>query len=291
METLTTTIRLLNERGSVRHYSDKPVTDETLNTILDAGIHAASGGNLQPYSVITIENNVVREKLAELCHQKFIATAPVNLLFCIDYRRNARIAAHGKAPYTAPHSFRHFWISFQDVIIAAQTMCTAADALGLGSCYIGTIMEYIPECRTMFNLPEGVIPVVLLTLGYPVNPPVVRNKLPRELIVHKECYNDAEINELYAAYQTREKNWKMDVTPEYIEEFRTACEEIDGKDFAEMCTRDVEEKGFFNAIQYRFGLHYPAHVMPYGNREKIQQLRECGLFCFERWEGEKDELR
>jgi len=218
-----------------------------------------------------------------MCGQKFIATAPVNLLFCIDYRRNARIAEKGLAPYTAPYAFRHFWISFQDVIITAQSICTAADALGLGSCYIGTIMEYIEECSAMFDLPEGVIPVVLLTLGYPANPPVVRNKLGAEIVVHHEKYQDADIDILYTAYQTREKNWKMDITPEYLEQFRDVCDFVDGKDFAAKAVADVEQKGHFNAIQYRFGLHYSADQMPEGNHKIMAKLKARGLKCFEKW--------
>ncbi len=280
-------LKILYERGSVRHYTDKPIDANTLNWILGAGIHAASGGNLQPYSIIVIEKTTTKHVLAEMCQQKFIATAPVNLLFCIDYRRNARIAEKGNAPYTVPHSFRHFWISFQDVIITAQSICTAADALGLGSCYIGTIMEYMQQSKEIFSLPDSVIPVVLLTLGYPENPPNVRNKLPLDMIVHREKYNDTDINTLYEAYRSREKDWKMDTTPEHVEEFREVCTLVGGKDFGDSCTADVEKKGYFNAIQYRFGLHYSADKMPKGNLDKINTLKKCGLLCFDKW-GQDD---
>ena len=137
------TIKLLLERASCRHFSDEPVAPDTLRWILEAGVHAASGGNLQPFSIIQIQDPDKRQALAQRCGQGFIGEAPVNLVFCIDLHRLERWARLDVAPFTANHSFRHFWISFQDTIICAQNICTAADAMGLGSVYIGTVLEFL----------------------------------------------------------------------------------------------------------------------------------------------------
>jgi nitroreductase len=127
------TMKLLLERSSCRSFEDRPIPDDVLNEILGAGIHAATGGNLQPYSIIKIADRQANKRLADLCEQEFIGTAPVNLLFCLDYRRLRRWAEAELCPFSAESSFRHFWIGFQDVVIAAQNICTATDALGLGS--------------------------------------------------------------------------------------------------------------------------------------------------------------
>ncbi|MFZ5979432.1 MAG: nitroreductase family protein, partial [Candidatus Zixiibacteriota bacterium] len=125
------TIRLLCERTSLRNFADRPVPENILDLILEAGIHAPTGGNLQPYSIIKSESREVARKMAHLCgDQNFIADAPVNLLFCMDYHRLRRWAEFEIAPFTATSAFPHFWIGFQDTIIAAQNICTAADALG-----------------------------------------------------------------------------------------------------------------------------------------------------------------
>ena len=135
------TMRLLLERGSCRYFENRKIPPDVLDLILKAGVHAPTGGNLQPYSIIKIEDEQTKRKLTELCgNQQFIAHAPVNLMFCIDWYRLRRWAELEIAPFTATSSFRHFWISFQDTMIAAQNICTAADAMGLGSVYVGTVL-------------------------------------------------------------------------------------------------------------------------------------------------------
>ena len=170
------TIKILHERASVRNFSEKKIEPDVLENILKSAVHGPSGGNLQPWSIIKIENKETSKKLGDMCHQKFIAKAPVNLLFCMDLRRNERLAERGFAPYSARYSFRHFWISFQDTVIAAQNICNAADSYSIGSCYIGTIMEFYNDVARMFELPQGVYPVVLLCLGYTDNYPKPKNK-------------------------------------------------------------------------------------------------------------------
>jgi nitroreductase len=78
------TMRLLIERASCRNFAAKPIPEKVLDLILNAGVHAPTGGNLQPYSIIKIERSDTRKKLAEMCGQDFIARAPVDLIFCID---------------------------------------------------------------------------------------------------------------------------------------------------------------------------------------------------------------
>ncbi len=188
------TIKLLHQRRSIRSFLDKPVEPDVLENILKAGIKAPSGGNLQPYSIIKVENKETNKKLAEMCWQDFIGKTPVNLIFCLDFRRNKQLADYFVAPYTANHSFRHFWIAFQDTIIAAQNISTAADASGLGSCYIGTLLEHFEKIIEMFKLPEGVFPVVMLCLGYPKTEPKITKKFEIDIMVHDEVYNDIPMN-------------------------------------------------------------------------------------------------
>ena len=75
------TMRLLFERSSCRSFFDKKISQDILQTILEAGVHAPTAGNLQPYSIIKIEGNERKQKLAEMCGQDFIGKAPVLLLF------------------------------------------------------------------------------------------------------------------------------------------------------------------------------------------------------------------
>jgi FMN reductase [NAD(P)H] len=277
------TIKLLHERGSVRSYLDKPIEPEILDAVLKAGIHAPTGGNLQSYSIIKIENKETMGKLAKLCWQDFIGEAAVDLIFCIDHRRHKRLADIGVAPHTTYHSFRHFWVSFQDTIIAAQNICTAADALGLGSCYIGTILEHFEKIIEMCEIPEGVFPVVLLCLGYPKTKPKVTNKFGLEIMVHDETYADIPDENLFVAYTERENHRQLEFTDERLSRIRNVCTRAHGEAFAEHCVGTIKRNGYINPVQYRFGLHYEADEMAMGNTDFLSILEKMGFDWFKEW--------
>ncbi len=277
------TIRLLFERGSCRSFSKRKIPVEVLRMVLAAGTHAPTGGNLQPYSVIKIEDEASRQWFVDLAGQSFIGEAPVLLLFCIDWRRIERWAELEVAPFTATSSFRHFWISFQDTIICAQNICTAADALGLGSCYIGTVLEFFSELRDKFQLPRGVFPVVLLCLGYPEEKVLPRKKLGIKVIVHDEKYHELSDEELLDTYEKKYSgpdSRRIEITGERLRMISNVCEEVHGEEFAKKCIERIKENGYISTVQRYFGLHYRANSMPKGNMEYLKLMEDSGLDWF-----------
>jgi len=278
------TIRFLHERSSCRSFHDKKIPPEVMNLILEAGLHAATGGNLQPYSIIQIQDEATKRQLAKLNEdQNFIITAPVDLLFCIDFRRLRRWAELECAPFSASSSFRHFWISFQDTIIAAQNICTAADALGLGSVYVGTVIDCLREIRELLAIPEGVFPVVLLSLGYPKDRPGSKRKLGVSTIVHREKYRDLDDKTLLAAFGEKYPGWQREITPERMETMARVGRAVHDDEFAQRCLAKITEQGYINAIQNYFGLHYRADLMPQGNDEYLRIMEEAGFTWFRRY--------
>lgn len=280
-------MKLLMERASCRNFADRKIPKEVLDSVLDVGTHAATGGNLQPYSIIKIESLAMRKRLAEMCHQDFIAKASVSLVFCIDWHRLQRWAELEVAPFSAMSSFRHFWISFQDTIICAQNICTAADALGLGSVYIGTIMEFFRETRDMFELPKGVLPVVLLCIGYPKSKLMIRRKLGRDLIVHDEKYRELEDEKLKKGFDEKYHHVKIEITDERLNRMSDVCTNVHGSDFAGKCIEHIKSMGYINAAQRYFGLHYQADLMPEDNEEFVAITKELGFNWFEKYEQER----
>ena len=129
----------LSQKGMAQH-ALVAAAGERVRAVLEAGVHAPTGG-MQPYSIISVSDAETKQALYDMdgCGQKQILNAPVDLLFCLDMHRNARWAELRDAPFTATASFEEWWISFQDVVICAQSMVTAADAMGLGSVYVGTV--------------------------------------------------------------------------------------------------------------------------------------------------------
>lgn len=277
------TLRLLNERSSLRNFSDQEIEPEKIELLMQTACNAPSGGNNQPVSIIKITNREVREKLGELCWQPFIGKAPINLLFCLDLHRNQMIADYGEVPYTAGHAFRHFWISFQDTLIAAQNVCTAADALGLGSCYIGTIMEHFETCVHMFALPKLVVPVVLVVIGYPASPPGIRKKFTPEVMVHAEKYQSYDPEQLYARYTERENDKHIELNDNNLQVFHDVCQAVKGKEYADELIERIKQRGWLSPIQRLFGLHYHAATMPLGNSKFIEFLKKQGIDWFDEW--------
>lgn len=278
---LNETMRLLIERGSCRGFTADPIPEALQQQLYQAAIHSPTGGNLQPYSIIKIEDDAARQKLTEWCEQKFMADAPLHLLFCLDWHRLERWAELSVAPFSAKKAFRHFWISFQDTIIAAQNLCTAADAIGLGSVYIGTVMEYMREIRDLFALPDGVLPVVLLCVGFPEYQPKSRRKLGPNVIVHDERYRDLPDDELLAAFDDKYPTVKIEITDRRMEMMEQVCRDVHGDEFAQKCLAAIHNQGFINAVQRYFGLHYRANMMPGLNEDFLAVMREMGFEWFE----------
>jgi FMN reductase [NAD(P)H] len=278
------TLRLLNERASLRNFADREIEPDVLGLLMQTACNAPSGGNNQPVSIIRIRDRAMREKLGEMCHQPFIGKAPLNLLFCLDLHRNEVLAETGEVPYTAGHAFRHFWISFQDTLIAAQNVCTAADALGLGSCYIGTIMEFFDECVEMFRLPRLVMPVILVVIGYPAAPPAHRKKFPPEVMVHDETYRDYDPAWLYEQYGERENHRRIPLDDRKEEIFRVTCQAVKGREWADEVMAKVKERGWLAPIQGLYGTHYVAAGMPLHNTGFIASLKRQGIDWFDKWQ-------
>lgn len=277
------TIAILLERASCRNFLPKKIPVQVLDLVLEAGCHAPTGGNLQPYSIIKIKNRKISARLAALFDQDFIAQAPVNLLFCIDWFRLKKWADMEGAPFTATSSFRHFWISFQDTVICSQSICTAADALGLGSVYIGTVLERFPILKKMFRLPPGVFPVVLVCLGYPRGKLVPRRKLGSDIIVHPEQYRKPGAGKLKKAFAKKYPRFRLELTEPRLKTFYEVAKAVRGDKFARASLARVKKQGYINAVQRYFGLHYLAHLMPLGNERYLKIFRDFGFDWFQKY--------
>lgn len=273
------TIKCLYERASVRSFTDQEVSAQTLRTIIDAGCHGATGGNLQPYSIIEVRSDEKKDALmATGCMQPIVKHAPVSLLYCIDWHRIQQWAKANHAPHVMRDSYRHFWIAFQDTIIAAQNTCTAADALGLGSVYLGTVESCFDDLRPMFDLPEGVFPVVILSLGYPKKQPQIAPKLLYDDLVHQESYNhrsDEAIDEMMSKKYGDRKSPPL--SDQNLSQLYDVCKEIHGQDYADASLDYANKLGHIHTAQRYFGLHYVASEIRKGNAEFLDSIYKAGF--------------
>jgi nitroreductase len=208
------TIDLLLQHKSIRIYDHLPVTDIDKKTILQAALRAPTAGNMMLYTIIEVEDQALKDRLAETCdHQPFIAKAPFVLLFLADYQRwydyylaagvEKLCQANGLVMRSPEEG--DLLLACCDALIAAQTAVVAAESLGIGSCYIGDILEQYEIHRELFNLPRYVLPVALVCFGYPTPEQAALSLRPRfaqEFIVHKNAYrrlDEAGLEEMFRA--------------------------------------------------------------------------------------------
>ncbi len=185
-------LRQLHDRKSVRAFEDRPIGPEVKQAILEAAIQAPSAGNMALYTILDITDPEKKAALAESCdHQPFIATAPMVLVFCADYRRWYDVFRSVVEEVRKP-AMGDLFLAQADTLIAAQNAVVAAHSLGLGSCYIGDITENFEYHQKLLNLPQYVVPAAMLVLGYPTAQQLSRPKPPRhavEDLVHENGYH------------------------------------------------------------------------------------------------------
>ena len=131
---------LIEKRATCRAYKPDGIPDDVLNRVLEAGCKSPSGGGFQSISIIKITDPDKRKRLVDFSRgQKFVATAPVSLVFCVDYHRMRRVMEREPAPFRLQDQFKYLMMGVIDASICAQTMVLAAEAEGLASCYNGNI--------------------------------------------------------------------------------------------------------------------------------------------------------
>ena len=183
------TIELIHQHGSVRRYKADPVPRKMVETIVEAGQRAATSSNLQMYSVVVLTDAEKRAQMQTYCGgKKHISQAPVFLTWVADLSRLDRICeARG---YTHQSGMvENFLLAAVDAAVAAQNAVLAAESLGLGCCYIGAIRNKPREVIELLDLPRLALPLVGMTLGWPVEPPPIRPRLPLEAILHWGQYD------------------------------------------------------------------------------------------------------
>ena len=160
-------IQSLFDRKSVRVFTDEPVTPEEKALLLDCAFQAPTAGCQQLYTILDIIDQGEKEELAELCdHQPFIAKAQVVLVFCTDCQRWYEAYRAAGAEPREP-GLGDALLAMTDAVIAAQNVVVAAQALGIGSCYIGDILENQERVKELLALPDYVFPAAMLVLGRP----------------------------------------------------------------------------------------------------------------------------
>jgi nitroreductase len=196
---------LFLNRRTIRDYKSDPVPDSLLNDLLEAGCRASTTGNMQVYSIIITRDAEKKKELAPLhFNQRMVREAPVVLTFCADFNRFNLWCRQRKAQ-PGFDNFLSFITAAIDSLLVAQTVCIAAEAKGLGICYLGTTTYMARGIIDVLKLPKGVVPVTTVTLGWPSKIPDQVDRLPLEAVIHSEIYKDYSNSDINLFFREKEE--------------------------------------------------------------------------------------
>ncbi len=197
---------LLNHR-SIRQFEDREIPADIVETLLNAGVRAATGGNLQTYSLFVVDDRETRDQLNIVDEYHDLSKIPLIIISLIDTYRLQRWFQANNAEKAYTNEATGFFIGFWDAIIALHNITIAAESMGLGAFYDGNVLLF--NLQELFDTPEGTFPAGMVCIGYPhpdVNPRL-STRLPLEAVVHRKRYtfmSDEQIKELY---KEREVIW------------------------------------------------------------------------------------
>jgi FMN reductase (NADPH) len=199
------TLGIIEARCSTRTYGPTLLTGDEKQAVLHAALRAPTGGNMVLYSIIEIEDQAIKDTLAQTCDdQPFIAKAPWVLLFVADFQKWIDLFAVsdvGSVPgvvHRAVPGLGDLMLACSDALIAAQNAVIAAESLGIGSCYIGDIMEQAETHAELLDLPNHTFPIAMLCFGHAGPERRVTTRYEKH-VVHRDRYRRLSESELQEA--------------------------------------------------------------------------------------------
>ena len=238
----------LNHR-SIRQFKPKALTQEEVNLLVDVARHTSTSNFRQSYSIISITDEKLKEQIAEIANQPYIPKAGHLFVVVVDQRRNTLIAEAKGAEALVQGSPERFISAFSDAMIATQNMVVAAESLGMGAVYLGSILNDNAKLSELLKLPKYVYPAVGLAVGWPNQEPQLKPRLPRHVIHMENYYQDLEnpLEELkdydadvHEYYDLRDLNHRVD-------KFTTQIAKTMDKSVANRANtlKDLQKQGFF----------------------------------------------
>jgi nitroreductase len=196
-------LRQLLLRRTHRRYAPRPVPEALLRLLLAAAFSASSKSDFQQASVIRIDERARRDRLAALVpDMPWIGNAPVFLVFCGDARRLERLGEL-RGHHADNGKLEGFFNAAVDAALVLQTFILAAETAGLGCCPISVIRNHPDAVADILDLPDKVFPVAGLCVGYPAAAGHISMRLPLEVTLHIDRYDDSRLDEAVGAYDLR----------------------------------------------------------------------------------------
>lgn len=181
---------LLNHR-TVRAYTEQPIPAGMLETLVAAAQSAPTSSNLQAWSLVAVQDRARIARLADLSNnQGFINGAPLFLVWVADLSRNQRLGRAAGRELAAVDYLESYMVAIIDAALAAQNLVVAAEALGLGTCYIGGLRSLPERISAELDLPPNAMGLFGMAIGWPDAAKLsdIKPRLPQSAVLHHETY-------------------------------------------------------------------------------------------------------
>lgn len=208
----------LNHR-SIRAFKEQELTKEEVELLVDVARHTATSKFMQVYSIISITDPTLKAAFAAISKQTYVEKNGHLFLFVVDYHRNVQLTKAQDRPAKLQGTADYFIAGLTDATIAAQNMVVAAESLGMGTVFLGSLHNDAQQIIDLLGLPEYTFPAVGLAVGWPNQEPQLKPRLPKEIIHMENHYQvlenplkeiEAYDEEITSYYDTRDLNHRVD---------------------------------------------------------------------------------
>lgn len=177
---------------TIREFTEEQVPADIFNLLMQIAQRTASSNGLQASSIIRITDSQLKAEIAEICNQEYVARVPELLIFVADQYRNSQIVREQNHHESSFRGMDSFFSAYTDACITAQNVVTGAEALGLGTVYLGSILNEPQKICEILNLPELTFPVVGLGIGYPNQEPQLKPRMDMDFRVFENSYQSLD---------------------------------------------------------------------------------------------------
>lgn len=188
---------------SHRKFAARAVDPGLLRLLFACAFSAPSKSDLQQADIIHVADRASVKAIADsIPDMPWIADAPVFLVFCGNNRRLRQIGEWRSKPFANEH-LDHFLNAAVDAALVMMSFIRAAEAVGLGACPISHVRNHPKELARLLELPDAVFPVAGLCVGYPAEAGRITPRLPLEVTVHTDRYDESALKENIDGYDRR----------------------------------------------------------------------------------------
>jgi nitroreductase len=250
----------LQAHRSIRAFKSTEIPQPVIDNVLHSAIRASTSGNMQAYSIIVTKDDARRKELWSL-HQEqdMILQAPLLLTFCCDWSRMNQWCENSNAN-PGFDNFLCFMVGTGDTFIASQNAALAAEAQGLGICFMGTTLDNATPISKFLKLPKHVLPITTLVIGYADEKPDLRTRLPLDGVIHQEEYQSYSDDDISWIFDKKERSgWDRYMTYPDLRE-------------------RIEKSGVQNLAQVYTDLKYPKNGNVAASLELFDLVEKQGFF-------------